>query len=194
MDLGIPTVSVDRAVGHLVQSLSLDIDELALYYQSIDFENKPLLSDLHIHFSALSVEDRETYTTGSIAFDGTRHERGNVTPELRPKTTLPTIVVYIGSAIRSERKIDKEISEAITHELGHYAFGDIAEDPYVEYEKQSDEVSARSVESRSTNIVAMDLRDKPKRLDVLVVNDESIVSRLISACRHRKLSTEVVAG
>lgn len=193
----IPTISVDRAIGHLVTDLSVSIEQLTEYYESIPVDEKPNLSDLHIHFSALAVEDRHEYTTGSIIFGGTSVERQNVTPELQPPTSETTVILFIGSAIRnstSMKKVRKKISEALTHELAHYVNGEDKEERRVKYEHDPQEKMANTHESKKTEIVTLELRKKRKKLAILTVNDESLWGRVTNRGKHRRRALRPPVG
>ncbi len=133
-----PTISVDRALGHILNGLELNFDALKNFYNALPHANKPSLSDLSIHFSASSVlegkKGDETGSFGQILWDGTKSDKPSTTPEL-DKTNHPTIIIYVGTAagvMPSEQDeytdtlLAEELTETLSHELTHYAQGEIS--------------------------------------------------------------------
>lgn len=138
-DMQIPTISVDRAIGHLVEDFQVDIDSIQNFYYGLPHSNKLNLEDVHIHFSAARPVDNATDTVigGNYSKHGTKHEprkERKITPELKP-THKPTIVVYLGRMLidrddgvnynftenKFSDSVNRLTNEALAHELTHFA-------------------------------------------------------------------------
>jgi len=125
-----PTLSVDRVLGHIFSEIDINPENLARFYESLPHENKPPLSELTIHLSAtpllVNTKEADFVDSGTIYWKGTSNDRFRSTPEL-PKTSTPTIVLYVGSALLysliREDRLDEELSVTVSHELTHYAQG-----------------------------------------------------------------------
>lgn len=128
----VPTVSVDRALGHFAYLVDVDTTALHDFYYSLPHKNKPPLANLHIHLSATQLLDDRTenvVTYGVSYKKGTGVDKFDPAPEL-PPTDSPTIVLFVGSLFAdsehswvSSDSIREELSSTITHELTHYAQG-----------------------------------------------------------------------
>lgn len=135
-----PTISVDRAIGHLVEGFSVDVDAIRDFYYSLPHANKLNLENLRIHFSAARPvnDSTETVGAGTCIRNGTttsdRKDR-SITPELE-ETDQPTIIIYVGAAaienddgkgpkFTDEREypgvIEFMLNRSLAHELTHYA-------------------------------------------------------------------------
>ncbi len=140
LDRMTPTISVDRALGHVLDDIQVDLDELRSFYYELPHEEKMDLDQLRIHFSAARPVNNRFGSIVSGRYMGyglseAKRDTKKTVPELED-TTQPTIIVYVGSAfIEKEdgvnyRFTDMEefgetlnvlISQTINHELTHFA-------------------------------------------------------------------------
>ena len=139
-DMVIPTISVDRAVSHLIEDFEVDIDGIQSFYYSLPHPSKLQLENLHIHFSAARPVNHKIGTVGSGVFfhrgtkSSSKYDR-KLTPELE-STDKPTILIFLGSALLEREDganyqfTDKQqysevinmlINETLAHELTHFA-------------------------------------------------------------------------
>lgn len=140
-EIAIPTISVDRALGHLLKSVDSDITEVQDFYDGLPHDDKVSLDNLHIHLSAAKPVNIaiDTVLHGYFAKYGTKHVERRVrkaTPEL-PPTVQPTVVVFLGGhLIRGEDAESHEptvssqyhdevpsffLTETAAHEIAHFA-------------------------------------------------------------------------
>ena len=136
-DMITPTISVDRALGHLVEGLRLDSTLVQDFYYGLPHPDKIDLDDLRIHISAsLPILDTaDTQTAGVFMRHGTARIDKKLSPELE-KTIGPTIVIYLGAFLMdlenddsykfsdketSSLFINSQASEYLAHELTHLA-------------------------------------------------------------------------
>lgn len=140
---GYPTVTIDRAVAHLVENIGLDLDALSQFYNHLPHPNKPPLGELHIHFSASNLESsrgEKTYRYGRYENTPEKSTLRSI-PEVNFIPEGPMVVIYLGSIIRVvtlaasdisdkstavpsivlEEYIQESVNDNLTHELVHYA-------------------------------------------------------------------------
>jgi hypothetical protein len=113
-----PTVSVDRAVGHYVESLDIITRETAAYYAALQHPDKPLLEDCHIHFSGLAVVAGR-HGLGKAVTLSDRTDAMRLDPQAPPAD----IVVFMGSHIAARELNPEKVSTSVKHELEHFARG-----------------------------------------------------------------------
>lgn len=115
MSLEQPTVSVDRTVGHYWQSFDIDPGMVSDFYASLPHENKPPLSDCSVYFSALAFVDASSVAYG-IRLDNPERSR-----EIDRHAPPVNIMIFLGSFLLRGDETSLTPSEALAHELAHYA-------------------------------------------------------------------------
>lgn len=140
-EMATPTISVDRALGHLLKAVDVNLPAVNDFYNDLPLENKVDLNRLHIHLSVAAPQEvtTDTSTQGQFLGYGTKHTDRSfrkLIPEL-PPTTDPTVIVFLGnyllapedgkkpkpctSADFHDETIAMFITETIAHELVHLA-------------------------------------------------------------------------
>ncbi len=108
-----PTISVDRALGHPAVSCELDPDAIARFYNDLPLGDKPPIEDCWIHISSLAMNENDCAVFGAHYLDKelTKHDD--------PQAPPANIVIYAGTFVLAGST--EALSDVLQHELVHYA-------------------------------------------------------------------------
>lgn len=120
-----PTVSVDRAVAHYLESFDLDQTGLATYYDSLPYAGKPGLDDCRIHFSALAPYDGMVHRESVWLREPQRATR------LDPKAPPADITLFVGSFVANNSL--ETMDDSLRAQLRNHAHGQ-GHDPWLNEE------------------------------------------------------------